>query len=84
MWVNELKIALATGDLKTIEKIVSETPEFMTLEERREAAFLIQNAITQFESKKRATLEEMAQIKKNLQFIRSIARPSSKKLDITS
>lgn len=84
VWVNKLKIALAAGDLKTIEKITLEIPEGMTLEEQREAAFLIQNAITQFESQKRVTLDEMTQIKKNLQFIRSIARPSTKKLDITS
>ncbi len=83
MWVSNFKIALATGDLVALEELALHLPELLTLEEKQEATFLIQNAIALFESKKQASLREMTQIKKNLEFIRSGTRTPAKRLDVT-
>lgn len=84
MWLTKLKIAVVEKNVKLLEELMSDIPEFDNIEDIKEASYLIQEAISRMNDLKDKTSDSMKQIKKNINFLRSMDIPTSKKLDIKS
>ncbi len=82
MWLNNLKIAIIEKDTDKINKLLDNLPELEKAQEIEEAIYLLREASELLHTLKDETSRSMAQIKKNLQFLRSTDIPTSKKLDI--
>jgi uncharacterized membrane protein YvbJ len=70
-WVKELKIAIAEENESKIEKLIQKLPQFSSLEQMEEAAFLMQEAHTFLKSEKEKTAAILLKIKKQKAFLNS-------------
>ena len=84
MWLNKFKIALAQKDIKTIEKLLDETPAFDDVEDAKKASFLLQEALALFNGLKDEASTSMKQIKRNIDFVNVTSSKPSNTLDIKS
>lgn len=84
MWTNDLKIALVQQNFNKIDKLVSEMPEFDSLNEMEEAAYLLKNALELLRTKREEAKNSMARIKKNIDFMNSTSGKKKNKLNITT
>lgn len=84
MWLKELKIALIEKDLDKFSELVSEIPELETQREIEEALALLQQATQVAQDRRDAAADTMAQIRKNLTFLRSTQGNRPHKFDIKS
>ena len=71
MWINNLKIALATNDIEKLDNLITTLPEFEKLEDMQEAFYLLNQAGSLLETLRDDTLKEMNKTKKNINFIKS-------------
>jgi hypothetical protein len=84
MWLKKFKLALIKKEVETMETLLDEMPEFDTLDELKEAAYLIKEAygiMTQLQSENEKVL---GQLRKNIQFLNATQHEAPTKLDITS
>jgi len=84
MWNNKFKIALAQKDTNTLEKLLSNIPEFSDEKEIKDAQYLLKEAISLLQTLKEETAISMKQIKLNLDFLASTNNKAPSKLDIKS
>ncbi len=70
-WVKELKIAIAEENPSKIERLVNAFPQFDSLEQMKEAAFLMQEAHTFMTSEKEKTAGILLKINKQKAFLNS-------------
>ena len=84
MWLTQLKVALIEKDTDALGKLIDDIPQLSDIKKIEEAAYLTKEAALLLQELKEETAASMEQIQKNLQFLRSTERPSSRLLDITS
>lgn len=71
MWLNEFKKALILEEFEKLDKLISSIPQFQTIDEMEEAAYLLQQSLILAESEKSAALTVLQQIKTTLEFLKS-------------
>jgi len=71
MWLTKLKTALVLEEIDRISFLIDEMPQFDTLKEMEEAAFLLQQSKTLLEQKKIQTAQTLQQLKNSLNFLKS-------------
>jgi len=76
-WVKELKIAIAEENESKIENLTQELPKFSSLEQMKEAAFLMQEAHTFLKCEKERTATILLKIKKQKAFLDSTSSQNS-------
>ncbi len=77
-WANQLKIAIIERDEVKIEKAIEKLPNFDSLEEMKEAAYLMQEAHNFLSSQKEEFASKLLKIKKQKEFLNAtIQHPSS-------
>lgn len=82
-WINSLKIAIITKDTKQIESLMESMPDFSSIEEMKEALYMIKEGIDTLEVIKSKTLLEMQTIKKNIDFLKSSTKEKTNLLDVS-
>lgn len=83
-WVDEFKVALATGNEKKLTSLCREVPAFNKLEDLKVAANLLEGAREFFEQKKQECKNEMDMLKKTQNFVNNDIERVYNKIDITS
>ena len=76
-WAKELKIAIAEENEVNIEKITQTLPQFDSLKEMEEAAFLMQEAHAFLSAKKDELASRLVKIKKQKEFLNSTMSKTS-------
>jgi hypothetical protein len=84
MWLKQFKIAIIEKDVQKLEKLMDEVPTLESQEELQEAIALLKEATDLVQGLKDSTAESMAQIKKNINFLKSTQEGRVHKLDIKS
>lgn len=84
MWLNKLKIAIVERDAAALDKLMDNPPQLKEKKELEEAICLLKEASDLMHALKNETSASMKQIKKNLDFLRSMDIHTSKSLDIRS
>jgi hypothetical protein len=84
MWNNALQIAIVEKNVEKIKELVETPLNFATLEEMREAQYLLAEASALMHELKDDTAKTMRQIKKNIDFLSSTQKKTPNKLDIKS
>jgi hypothetical protein len=84
MWLKEFKIAIIEKDTQKLEKLMDDLPSLNSQEELQEAIALLKEATDLVQGLKDSTAESMAQIKKNINFLKSTQEGRVHKLDIKS
>jgi hypothetical protein len=84
MWNNALQIAIVEKNVEKIKELVETPLDFATLEEMREAQYLLAEASALMHELKDDTAKTMKQIKKNIDFLSSTQKKTPNRLDIKS
>jgi len=84
MWVNQLKIAIVQKDMKLLDSLLSDIPQFNNAKDIETAQYLLREATNLVVSLKNETGKTMIQVKKNIDFLNSTQTHKSTKLDIIS
>lgn len=84
MWLTKLKIAIIEKNTEALDALMGDIPQLGTKEDLEQAVYLLREASELVYTLQEDASKSMAQIKKNLQFLRSTDIPTSKKLDIKS
>lgn len=84
MWLTKLKIAVIEKNTDAISKLLEETPKLSDKKEIERAIYLLKEASSIVTNLKNNTKDTMAQIKKNIDFLRSTEVPKKSKFDIMS
>jgi hypothetical protein len=82
MWNNEFKLAILNKDTKQIDLLLTQMPQFETLEEMQEAFYLMNHARELLEGLKDETAKSMKKIKETIRYIESTSTEIPAKLDI--
>ena len=77
MWVDQLKIAILENNEIKIEELISKLPEFESLEQMKEAAYMMQEAHTHLNKEKDILASKILKIKKQKEFINSSIKQTS-------
>ena len=77
MWSNQLKIAIIEKNETKIEELVSTLPTFDTLEQMKEAAYMLQEAHTLLSKEKNILASKLLKIKKQKEFINATMQHKS-------
>lgn len=78
MWLIKLKTALALEEIDTISSMLDDMPQFKTVREMEEAAYLLAQCKILLETYKKQTGQTLYQIKNTLDFLKSTqAEPPS-------
>lgn len=75
MWLTNFKKALILKEFEKLMQLIEEIPHLETLHEIEEAAFLLDQAKTLFETEKSTTLTSLQQIKNTLDFLKATENP---------
>jgi hypothetical protein len=84
MWNKALQIAIVEKNVDKIKELLDTPLNFATLEEVREAQYLLAEASELMHELKDDTARTMKQIKKNMDFLQSTQTKTPNKLDIKS
>lgn len=82
MWLTKLKTALVLEDIETISHLCDEMPQFETLSQMEEAAFLLQQSKTLLELEKTKTAQTLQQLKNSIDFLKSTQQQSPYTLNL--
>ena len=82
MWLNEFKVALVQKDTDKIDLLLSDIPQFETLDEMKEASFLLKEAHTLLQLLRNEAKGSLVQLKKNIEFLESTHLEAAPKLNI--
>lgn len=77
LWIKELKIALVEEDELKIEKLIQGLPQFETIEEMKETAYLMQEAHNFLSAEKDKLAGKLVKIKKQKEFLNTAAMKHS-------
>jgi len=79
MWLTKLKKALILEEIDEISSLLDEMPQFETLREMEEAAYLLVQSKSLLERHKSETAQTLQQLKNAIDFLKSTqtAQPSS-------
>ena len=82
MWLSKLKTALVLEEIERISALLDEMPQFDTIEQMEEAAFLLQQSKTLLEQKKIQTAQTLQQLKNSLDFLKSTETQQAHSLNL--
>lgn len=82
MWLTKLKTALVLEEIDRISTLLDEMPQFDTIKQMEEAAFLLQQSKTLLEEKKMQTAQTLQQLKNTLDFLKSTQTEPSSSLNL--
>jgi len=82
MWLTKFKIALVEKDIDKLINLMDELPELDNNKDREQAIYLMKEASELVSILKEKTSKSMKQIKKNLDFLKSVEHRNSNRLDI--
>jgi len=82
MWLTKLKTALVLEEIDRISILLDEMPQFDTIAQMEEAAFLLQQSKILLEGKKVQTAQTLQQLKNTLDFLKSTQIQSSSSLNL--
>lgn len=82
MWLTKLKTSLVLEEIESISDLLDTMPEFETLEEMEEAAFLLQQSKMLLESKKTQTAHTLQQLKNSIDFLKSTQQQTPHTLNL--
>jgi len=71
MWLTKLKTALVLEDFESISVLLDEMPQFETLQQMEEAAYLLAQTKASVEQNKSQTAHVLQQLKNSLNFLKS-------------
>lgn len=71
MWLAKLKSALVLEETAQLAALIDTMPQFDTLEEMEQAAYLLRQAKAFLETKKGETAQTLLQLKKSIDFLNS-------------
>jgi len=83
MWLNKLKIAIVEKNTDTLLKLMDDIPSLRKSKDLQEAVYLLREASELAYTLQDEASTSMAQIKKNIAFLRSSESRTSNTLDIT-
>lgn len=75
MWLTNFKKALILKEFETLTRLIDDMPQFESLLEMEEAAYLLDHAKTLLEVEKSTTYTSLQQIKNTLDFLKSTENP---------
>jgi hypothetical protein len=84
MWNKVLQIAIVEKNPQKIQELLETPLDFATLEEMREAQYLLAEASELMHELKDSTAKTMKQIRKNIDFLQSTQAKTPNKFDIKS
>jgi len=84
MWLNKLKSAIITKNIKELELLMDELPSFEKKEDIDSGLYLLEEAKNIVSELKNETQLTMIQIKKNIDFMKSTQTQKTAKFDIIS
>lgn len=82
MWLKKLKTALVLEEVETVSSLLETMPQFASLQEMEEAAFLLQQCKLMIETKKIETSHTLQQLKNSLDFLKSTEQHPSPTLNL--
>jgi hypothetical protein len=71
MWRNELKKALLAQDFSSLEQLIITMPQFDSIDQIEEVAYLLSAVRTLLEEERSVTLNTMNQLKNTLDFLKA-------------
>lgn len=71
MWLTKFKTALVLEDFESISALLTDMPQFATLQQMEEASYLLAQTKTLVEKNKSQTAHVLQQLKNNLNFLKS-------------
>jgi len=85
MWLKKLQIAIIEKDINSIEKLMSDMPDFKTIDDMKFAASLIKEGLKLLHSLKDETRIELQKLKKHKDFLDSMDNETHRvqRLDVT-
>jgi len=83
MWLDDLKVALASQDIKKMEQLLDNIPNLDNLEDIQKAKLLIDQMLEVVSLKKEKTAHSMQLMKKNIDFLNATASQAKNQLDIS-
>ncbi|MEA1920788.1 MAG: hypothetical protein U9N52_13180 [Campylobacterota bacterium] len=81
MWIKAFKIAIAERNIEEIDALIRSTPEFESIENMKEALYLIKEATTLIKASQNDILKTKNKLKKNIEFMQSAQSHSTSKFD---
>jgi hypothetical protein len=82
MWLTDFKVALVQKDIDTLDSLATQLPDFDSVEEMKEAAYLLLEAKKLLESLRGSTQKSLQQLKRNIDFLKSTQPDEASKLNI--
>ena len=82
MWLSKLKTALVLEEIEHLSALLDEMPQFDTIEQMEEAAFILQQSKTLLEQKKIQTAQTLQQLKNSLDFLKSTETQQAHSLNL--
>lgn len=82
MWLTKLKTALVLEEVERISHLLDEMPQFETLSQMEEAAFLLQQSKILLESEKSKTAHTLQQLKNSIDFLKSTQQQTPHTLNL--
>ncbi|MBD3799269.1 hypothetical protein [Sulfuricurvum sp.] len=82
MWLTKLKTALVLEEVERISHLLDEMPQFETLSQMEEAAFLLQQSKIFLESEKSKTAHTLQQLKNSIDFLKSTQQQAPHTLNL--
>lgn len=70
-WLNELKKAILLQDSQSLNTLIDQMPQFTTLPEMEEAAYLLHSAQIFLENERAQTLHSLTQLKNTIDFLKA-------------
>ncbi|MCX6061416.1 MAG: hypothetical protein NT103_04110 [Campylobacterales bacterium] len=70
-WLNDLKKAIILQDIQKLDSLLDQTPQFTSLLDMEEAAYLLLNAKTLLESERSLALHSLSQLKNTIDFLKA-------------
>jgi hypothetical protein len=84
MWHSELEIAIIEKDSQKIGELVNSLPDFKTVNEMKEAQYLLAEADDLLNDMREDAANTMRHLKKHIEFLKSTQEPSQNGFDMIS
>jgi len=83
MWLNQLKSAILTKDLSKVTELLENLPDSFTTEDATQASYLLAEAANVAKELRDEVRQDLLQVKKNIDFLKSTGTPRKTKFDVT-
>lgn len=81
-WLRELRIAVIEKNIEKVDALTFELPHFETLQDKKDALFLLKEALDILQNAKEDTKKVLSQLRKNIDFLNSTRYSKSSSIDV--